>query len=194
MRHAGPPGAARPSMPAPLLLAVSLLVAAPFAASPLTAQETFDPEARLAEMGVTLPEPGPSRAAYDRAVRTGDLVFLAGHGPCGEWDGQGRGKVPSERSVEEATAAARQAAICLLGSLKAEIGDLSRVRRIVRVFGMVNADTDFTGHSQVMNGASEFLNQVFGERGRHVRAAVGMGSLPANLTVEIEMVVEVEGS
>jgi enamine deaminase RidA (YjgF/YER057c/UK114 family) len=157
------------------------------------AQEAFDPEGRLAALGVTLPEPGTDRAAFDRAVRTGDLVFLAGHGPCGDWDGEGRGKVPSVRTVEEATRTARQVAICLLGSLKAEIGDLSRVRRIVRVFGMVNADPDFTGHAQVMNGASELLNEVFGERGRHVRAAVGMGSLPADLTVEIEMVVEVEG-
>jgi enamine deaminase RidA (YjgF/YER057c/UK114 family) len=159
----------------------------------VTAQETFDPEARLAALGVTLPEPGPDRAAFDRAVRTGNLVFLAGHGPCGEWDGEARGKVPSVRSVEEATLAARQVAICLLGSLEAEIGDLARVRRIVRVFGMVNADADFTGHSQVMNGASELLNEVYSERGRHVRAAVGMGSLPGDLTVEIEMVVEVDG-
>ena len=161
--------------------------------APLAAQDTFDPEARLAEMGVELPEVRASQAAYDRAVRTGNLVFLAGHGPCGQWEGEARGKVGAERTVEEASLAARQVAICLLASLKAEIGDLSRVRRIVRVFGMVNAAPDFTGHSQVMNGASEFLNEVFGERGRHVRAAVGMGSLPANLSVEIEMVVEVEG-
>ncbi len=172
-----------------------VLVAAAAALSrPAAAQDApFDPEARLAEMGVTLPVPGPNRGAFDRAVTTGNLVFLSGHAPCGEWDGEGRGKVPSERTMEEAQAAARQVAICLLGSLKAEIGDLSRVTRIVRVFGMVNADPDFTGHSQVMNAASEFLNEVFGARGRHVRAAVGMGSLPANLTVEIEMVVEVDG-
>ncbi len=159
----------------------------------LQAQD-YDPEARLVELGITLPVPeGPSRSAYDRTVRTGDLVFTAGHAPCGEWSGTGRGKVPTEASIEEAQAAARQVVICTLGSLKAEIGDLSRVRRVVRVFGMVNSAPDFTGQSQVMNAASELLNEVFGDRGRHVRSAVGMAALPVNLTVEIEMVFEVEG-
>ena len=91
-----------------------------------------------------------------------------------------------------ACAAARQVVICILGSLKAEIGDLSRVTRVVRVFGMVNSAPDFTAQSQVMNAASGLLNEVFGDRGRHVRSAVGMASLPVNLTVEIEMVFEVE--
>ena len=96
--------------------------------------------------------------------------------------------------MEEAQAAARQVVICILGALKAEIGDLSRVTRVVRVFGMVNSAPDFTGQSQVMNAASELLNEVFGERGRHVRSAVGMAALPANLTVEIEMVFEVDAN
>jgi enamine deaminase RidA (YjgF/YER057c/UK114 family) len=168
---------------------VSLAVLSPGAA---TAQE-YDPEARLVEMGITLPVPqGPSRSAFDRTVRTGNLVFTSGHAPCGEWDGNGRGKVPTEASLEEAQAAARQVVICILGSLKAEIGDLSRVTRVVRVFGMVNSASDFTAQSQVMNAASELLNEVFGERGRHVRSAVGMAALPVNLTVEIEMVFEVD--
>lgn len=168
-----------------LLLATALL--------PLSAAgQAYDPEARLAEMGITLPVPeGPSRSAFDRTVRTGNLVFTSGHAPCGAWDGTGRGKVPTEASVEEAQAAARQVVICILGALKAEIGELSRVTRVVRVFGMVNSAPDFTGQSQVMNAASELLNEVFGERGRHVRSAVGMAALPANLTVEIEMVFEV---
>ena len=157
-----------------------------------TSQE-YDPEARLVELGIALPVPeGPTRSAYDRTVRTGNLIFTAGHAPCGEWDGTGRGKVPTEATVEEAQAAARQVVICILGSLKAEIGDLSRVTRVVRVFGMVNSALDFTGQSQVMNAASELLNEVFGERGRHVRSAVGMAALPVNLTVEIEMVFEVD--
>ena len=157
-----------------------------------TAQE-YDPEARLVEMGITLPVPeGPSRSAFDRTVRTGNLIFTSGHAPCGEWDGNGRGKVPTEASLEQAQAAARQVVICILGSLKAEIGDLSRVTRVVRVFGMVNSAQDFTAQSQVMNAASELLNEVFGERGRHVRSAVGMAALPVNLTVEIEMVFEVD--
>lgn len=155
--------------------------------------QDHDPEARLAEMGITLPVPeGPSRSAFDRTVRTGNLVFTAGHAPCGEWDGNGRGKVPTEATLEEAQAAARQVVICILGSLKAEIGDLSKVSRVVRVFGMVNSAPDFTAQSQVMNAASQLLNEVFGDRGRHVRSAVGMAALPVNLTVEIEMVFEVD--
>ncbi len=174
-------------IPAAVLLSAALL--APSAA----AAQDYDPEARLADLGITLPVPqGPSRSAYDRTVRTGNLVFTAGHAPCGEWEGTGRGKVPTEASLEEAQAAARQVVICILGSLKAEIGDLSRVTRVVRVFGMVNSAPDFTQQSQVMNAASELLNEVFGDRGRHVRSAVGMAALPVNLTVEIEMVFEVE--
>lgn len=171
----------------------ALLVLGAVAPATASAQIT-DPEARLAEMGITLPEVSLRTSAYDKAVQTGTLVFLSGHAPCGEFDGPTRGKVPSEVTQEQATAAARQVGICLLATLKAHLGDLNRVTRIVRVFGMVNADADFTGHSTVMNGASEFFNEVFGERGRHVRAAVGMGSLPVNLTVEIEMVVEVSGN
>lgn len=171
------------------LVAVALALSIPAAVQ----GQDYDPEARLAEMGITLPVPqGPSRSAFDRTVRTGNLVFTSGHAPCGEWDGTGRGKVPTEASLEEAQAAARQVVICILGSLKAEVGDLNRVTRVVRVFGMVNSAPDFTQQSQVMNAASELLNEVFGARGRHVRSAVGMASLPVNLTVEIEMVFEVD--
>lgn len=174
-----------------LLAGLALLAAVTLTVPNALSGQDVDPEAKLAEMGITLPEVNLQTRAFDRAVQTGNLVFLSGHGPCGEWDGTGRGKVPSEVSPEEANLAARQVAICLLATLKAHLGDLNRVNRIVRVFGMVNAEPDFTGHSGVMNGASELLNEVFGDRGRHVRAAVGMGSLPVNLTVEIEMVVEV---
>ena len=174
-------------------LACVTLAALALAVPGVVQGQDYDPEAKLAEMGITLPVPqGPSRSAFDRTVRTGNLVFTSGHAPCGEWDGSGRGKVPTEATLEEAQAAARQVAICILGSLKAEIGDLSRVTRVVRVFGMVNSAPDFTQQSQVMNAASNLLNEVFGERGRHVRSAVGMSSLPVNLTVEIEMVFEVE--
>lgn len=153
----------------------------------------YDPEARLEEMGIELPVPDDLRtASFDRVVQTGNLVFTSGHGACGEWEGTGRGKVPSEASVEEAQATARQVAICLLGSLKAHLGDLGRVTRIVKVLGMVNSDPDFTGHSQVMNGFSFFMQEVFGDAGRHARSAVGMVALPVDFTVEIEMVVEVE--
>lgn len=178
-----------------VLAATLLSLATAAGTAPLVAQD-YDPEARLAEMGIELPVPdGPSRSLFSRTVRTGDLVFTSGHAPCGEWSGSGRGKVPTDATVEEAQAAARQVVICILGSMKAEVGDLSRISRVVRVFGMVNSAPDFTGQSQVMNAASQLLLDVFGEdRGGHVRSAVGMASLPVGLTVEIEMVFEVEGN
>ncbi|MDT8369464.1 MAG: RidA family protein [Longimicrobiales bacterium] len=177
------------------LLAVGFLT---LGAAPAAAQG-YDPEARLAEMGITLPERSVEGRVFNQVVQTGNLVFTSGHAPCGEWPAdagefRGRGKVPSEVSAEMAQLAARQVAICTLASLKAHLGDLSRVTRVVRVFGMVNSEGDFTGQSGVMNAASQFLLDVFGEeRGRHVRSAVGMAALPVGLTVEIEMVFEVDG-
>lgn len=165
------------------------------AASPTeTASGTEGPgvEEKLAEMGLTLPEMPPPIANYVRAVRTGNLVFLAGHGPLGPDGEYVTGKIDSELTVEEGYKAARLTALALLASLKAEIGDLDRVQRIVRVFGMVNSDPGFTQQPQVINGCSDLLVELFGDRGRHARAAVGMVSLPIGIAVEIEMVVEVE--
>lgn len=169
-------------------LALVLLAAAP--ALGMAWQD--GPEERLAALGIVLPEPEAPVANYVRAVRTGDLVFLAGHGPS-LLDGSGfvTGEVGSDLTLEEGYEAARLTAISLLASLKAEIGDLGKVRRIVRVFGMVNAVDGFGEQPEVINGASDLLVEVFGERGRHARAAVGMASLPRDIAVEIEMVVEV---
>lgn len=161
-------------------------------AAEVTAQSGFDPEARLKALDIVLPPAEAPVANYVKAVRTGNLVFLAGHGPCGPLDALRLGKVGRELSVEQGYQSARLTGICLLASLKAEIGDLGKVRRIVRLFGMVNAPDDFTDHPKVVNGASDLLVEVFGERGRHARAAVGMASLPFNIPVEIEMVVEVD--
>lgn len=158
---------------------------------PLWAQHHHSPEQRLQELELTLPTPARPAANFVTAVRTGNLVFLAGHGPCGEATEKGRGKVGKERTIEEGYEAARQTALCLLATLKAEIGDLNKVKRIVRVFGMVNATDTFDQHPKVINGCSDLLVAVFGDRGKHARAAVGMTSLPFNWTVEIEMVVEV---
>ena len=149
-------------------------------------------EARLAGLGIELPKPPPPVANYVRAVRTGNLVFLAGHGPLKPEGGYVTGKLGKDLTVEEGYAAARLTGIALLASLKAEIGSLDRVRRIVRVVGMVNATPEFTDQSKVINGCSDFLVEVFGERGKHARAAVGMVSLPIGLAVEIHMIVEVE--
>ena len=149
-------------------------------------------EQKLQEMGVTLYELPAPTANFVRAVRTGNLVFLAGHGPQ-KPDGESvTGKLGKELSIEEGQQAARYVAITLLSALKEEIGDLDRVRRIVKVHSMVNGTPEFTDQPKVMNGFSDFIVEVFGEKGRHARAAVGMASLPGNIAVEVEMVVEVE--
>jgi len=152
--------------------------------------EAFDPEARLAELKLTLPRPDAPIGNYVLAVRTGNLLFLAGHGECG--DKFLTGKVGSRVTVEQAYASARRAGLCLMATLKAELGDLRKVKRIVKVLGMVNATPDFKDHPKVINGCSDLLVAVFGDRGRHARAAVGMSSLAADASVEIEMVVEVD--
>jgi enamine deaminase RidA (YjgF/YER057c/UK114 family) len=165
-------------------------------ASPSTAQQA-GVEARLVELGIELFEPPPPVANYVRATTVGNLVFIAGHGPQlldeeGNPSGYVMGKVGGEVSVEQGYQAARLTAISILSTLKAEIGDLNRVRRIARVFGMVNAVEGVTQQPEVINGASDLLVEIFGERGKHARAAVGMASLPRNISVEIEMVVEIE--
>ena len=156
---------------------------------PLAAQG-YDPEARLRELGLSLPKPAAPVANYVNAVRVGSLLYLAGHSECGEHFMTG--KVGRDVTVDSAYVSARRTALCLLSTLKAELGDLRRVRRVVRVFGMVNATPEFADHPRVINGCSDLLVQVFGERGRHARAAVGMASLPSNIPVEIEMIVEVD--
>ncbi len=161
-------------------------------AQPQPAPPPAGPEARLIELGLELPSLPVPVANYVRAVRTGNLVFLAGHGPARPEGGYVTGKLGSELTVEEGQAAARLTALALLSSLKAEIGSLDRVRRVVKVHGMVNSAPDFTDQHLVMNGFSDLIVEIFGDRGRHARAAVGMVSLPIGLAVEIEMIVEVE--
>jgi enamine deaminase RidA (YjgF/YER057c/UK114 family) len=153
---------------------------------------SVDPEAKLAELGIALPEPSVPVANYVKAVRTGNLVFLSGHGPHRSDGSLVTGRLGENLTLEEGYEAARLTGIALLSTLKSEIGDLGRVRRIVKVLGMVNSDPSFTDQPKVINGCSDLLVEVFGERGRHARAAVGMASLPIGMAVEIEMVVEVE--
>lgn len=157
-----------------------------------TAGAQSAPEAKLKELGITLPAVGAPLANYVSAVRTGNLVFLAGHGPAQPWGKTATGVLGRDLTVEQGYEAAKNVAINLLASLKAEIGDLGKVRRIVKVLGMVNAVPGFTQHPEVINGCSDLLVQVFGPAGKHARSAVGMASLPRNIAVEIEMVVEVE--
>jgi len=166
-------------------------------ASPSHARQTqtapTDPEAKLAAMGIQLPAPSAPIANYVKAVRTGNLVFLSGHGPANASGEFVTGKVGRELTVAQGYDAARLTAVGLLGSLKAEIGDLRKLKRIVKLLGLVNAVDGFTQQPEVINGASDLLVEVFGERGRHARSAVGAASLPRNIAVEIEMVVEVAG-
>ena len=151
-----------------------------------------DPEQRLKELGIKLRTPPAPVANYVTAVRTGNLVFLAGHGPRKPEGGYVTGRVGRDLTLKQGYEAARLTAIDLLCSLKAEIGDLNKVKRVVKVMGMVNSDESFTQHPKVVNGCSDLLVAVFGDRGRHARCAVGMGSLPFNIPVEIDMIVEVE--
>ena len=148
-------------------------------------------EARLKEMGIELPPAVTPVANYVPAVRSGSLVFLSGHGPFKEDGSLITGKVGSELTEEQGYEAARRVAVGLLGSLKAEIGDLEKVKRVVKVLGLVNCTSDFTDQPKVINGASDLLVEVFGARGKHARSAVGTNALPMNIAVEIEMIVEV---
>ena len=165
--------------------------AAPAAVSQADAPD-YDPEARLRELGIELPVPTSPAANYVNAVRTGNLLFLAGKGPMQADGTYLTGKVGADLTQEQGYEAARLTAISQLAVLKAELGDLRKVRRIVKVLGMVNATPDFTNQPEVINGFSDLMVAVFGERGKHARAAVGMGSLPRNIAVEVEIIVEVE--
>ena len=151
-------------------------------------------EDRIRELGLDLQGAAGPLANYIPVVRTGNLLFLSGHLPPAGADGKRpAGKLGADLSVEEGYAAARSAAIALLTTVRREIGTLNRVRRIVKVLGMVNSAPDFVQQPQVVNGASDFLVEVFGETiGRHARSAVGVAALPINAPVEIEIIVEVD--
>jgi enamine deaminase RidA (YjgF/YER057c/UK114 family) len=142
----------------------------------------------LADLGLSLAEPPPPVASYVPAVTAGKLVFVSGHGPYSNGSFQYVGKVDSVVSIEDARAAAQLTILNSLASLKAEIGSLDRVRKVVKLLGMVNSDPSFERQPEVINGASDLLEQIFGERGKHARSAVGVGALP----MEIEMIVELE--
>jgi enamine deaminase RidA (YjgF/YER057c/UK114 family) len=151
-----------------------------------------DPETRIQELGIKLrARGGTSSGSFIGAVRVGNLVYLSGQGPL--VDGKYIiGKVGQELSFEEAKHAARLTGISMLEALKANVGNLNNVKRIVKVLGMVNAVPEFDNHSQVINGFSDLMVEVFGENGKHARSAIGLGSLPRNIPVEVEMIVEMK--
>lgn len=157
----------------------------------LKAQEGT-PEDRLAAMGIELFPTRKPLANYVPIVRTGNLLFLSGTGPFGADGKVVQGKVGRDLTLEEGVAAARLTAIRQISVLKAELGDLSKVKRVVKVLGMVNCTEDFTQQPTVINGFSDLMVDVFGEAGKHARSAVGMYALPLNMAVEIELIVEIE--
>ncbi|MEC7870495.1 MAG: RidA family protein [Chloroflexota bacterium] len=147
---------------------------------------------KLKELGITLKSPPSPVANYIPVQQTGNLIYLSGQGPRNENGEFITGKVGSDITAEEAYDLARNTAINLLSAMNAYLGSLDRVSKIVKVLGMVNAEPDFKDHPIVINGCSDLFVEVFGEKGRHARSAVGMGSLPNNMAVEIEIIVEIE--
>ena len=150
-------------------------------------------EKRLQELGIRLGPVAAPVANYVNAVRTGNLLYLAGKGgPPGPDGKRPRGKLGREFTVEQGYKHARDTGLEILAVIRHELGSLDKVRRVVKVLGMVNAVPEFEDHPKVINGCSDLLVEVFGERGKHARSAVGMGSLPMQIPVEIEVIVEVE--
>jgi enamine deaminase RidA (YjgF/YER057c/UK114 family) len=146
---------------------------------------------KLTELGLTLPAVPTPIAAYVNCVRTGNLLFLSGGLPI-DGDKKIIGKVPSVVSIEQAREGARMAILNRLAVIRDEIGSLDRVKQIVTLNGFVNSEPDFHGHPQVINGASELLVEIFGEKGKHSRTALGVAALPLDVAVEINLIVEVE--
>ena len=151
-----------------------------------------DAESRLKEKGIVLNAPGKPVANYVNAVRVGNLLFLAGKGPTKPDGSNITGKVGKDLTIEQGYEAARLTAINHLAVLKAELGSLNKVKRIVKVLGMVNCTEDFKDQPKVVNGYSDLMVEIFGEKGKHARSAVGMYALPSNIAVEVEVIVEVE--
>ena len=151
----------------------------------------YDVEEKVKSLGIKLVTPETSVANYLPSVRTGNLIFLSGKLPVDKDGNLLKGKVGDNMTVQQGYDAARSCAESQLSAIKAEIGDLNKVVRIVKVNGFVSATTDFTELSEVVNGFSDLIVEVFGERGKHARAAVGMASLPLGIVCDIEMIVEV---
>jgi enamine deaminase RidA (YjgF/YER057c/UK114 family) len=146
------------------------------------------PETRIQELHITLPEPAKPVAKYKMAVLAGNILYVSGHGPVGNT----KGKVGGNLTLEQGKAAARDVGLNILATVRATLGSLNKVKRVIKTLGMVNATPDFKDQPKVINGFSELMAEVFGEdAGVGARSAVGMGSLPADIPVEIEVIFEV---
>jgi len=151
-----------------------------------------DAETKLKDKGIILAAPGKPVANYVNVVRVGNLLFLAGKGPTNPDGTNITGKVGKDLTIEQGYEAARLTAINHLAVLKAELGSLNKVKRIVKVLGMVNCTEDFKDQPKVINGYSDLMVEIFGDKGKHARSAVGMYALPSNIAVEVEVIVEIE--
>jgi enamine deaminase RidA (YjgF/YER057c/UK114 family) len=171
-------------MPKTFLLTLGLIMSS---ATTVHAQ-TVDFDRKLKDLGIELPSAAPPAANYVKGVRVGNVLYLSGHAAVSGF----RGKLGKDTTTEQGYQAARSTAISALATLQQELGDLNKVKRIVKVMGMVNSTPDYTEQHLVVNGFSDLMVAVFGDQGKHARSAVGMGSLPFNFAVEIDLVVEVE--
>ena len=160
------------------------------AVSAASLAQTVDFDKKLKELGIELYVPAKPLGNYVKAVRTGNLLYLAGHGPTKADGSNITGKVGKELTTEQGYDAAKQVGVAMLSTLKAELGDLNKVKRVVKVLGMVNCTENFVDQPKVMNGFSDLMVAVFGEKGKHARSAVGMYALPSNISVEVEIIVE----
>ena len=152
----------------------------------------FDPETKLKELGIELITPSNPVANYVNTVRSGNLLFISGKGPLKKDGEYIKGKLGYDLSIDQGYDAARVTGINLISTIKSELGDLKNVKQVIRVNGMVNSASNFTDQPKVINGCSDLLVEVFGDRGKHTRVALGMNSLPMNIAVEIDIILEIE--
>ena len=177
------------NLPISILLIITLtLISCTKAEKP---EPGYDPEAKLEALNITLPTPPQPVANYVNGVQAGNLIFLAGKGPRYPDGTEITGKLGQDVTIERGYEGARLTAINQLSVLKAMLGDLSKVKRMVKVLGLVNSDPSFVDQPKVINGFSDLMVEVFGEKGKHARAAIGVATLPRGQAVEIELVVEV---
>ncbi|HIB87490.1 TPA: RidA family protein [Candidatus Poribacteria bacterium] len=149
-------------------------------------------ENRLEEIGIELPPPVKPVANYVTTVQTGNLVFTSGHGPVNMSGELEKGQLGTDMTIEEGYQSARLVGLGLISTLKDTLGDLDRIKRVIKVVGFVNSTPDFLDHPKVVNGVSDLFVEVFGDKGKHARSAVGMVQLPGGIPVEVEVIVEIE--